>query len=353
MKRSARINIDLDALTHNLSIVSNTAPRSKIIAVIKANAYGHGMLPIARHLENKVHALAVACVDEALLLRDAGITADLVILQGFHDTQQLEQCLQFKLQPVCHQQWQLDLFKSVDSEQVIDVWLKVDTGMNRLGLPVQRAMSAWHELQKLASVNNIRIMSHFACADELQSDMNNQQLAIFRQITAQVTAEASMANSAAIMTLSDAHFDWVRPGIMLYGVSPFAEPDPLLNLKPVMTVSSHLIAIKEIRQGDSVGYGCSWTAPQDGLIGVVAIGYGDGYPRHAANGTPVLVNNQRCAVVGRVSMDMITVDLSGLKDQAKVGDQVVLWGDGLGVEEIAQHADTIPYELLCAMGREQ
>lgn len=354
MQRSARINIDLDALTHNLSVVRQHSNNAKIIAVIKANAYGHGMLAIAKHLENKVDALAVACVSEALHLRNSGIDSAIVVLQGFHDQQQLDQCFDLNLEPVCHQAWQVDLLTQQSANKQLNCWLKVDSGMHRLGIHASDVVALSQKLSGSSAVNYVRLMTHFACADDSDSPLNQTQLDAFNKCRENLEFEISMANSAAILSIPESIGDWVRPGLMLYGASPFSEKAAsTFSLKPVMTLTSHIIAINSLSAGESIGYGRSWTCTRDSEIAVVAIGYGDGYPRHAESGTPVIINGQRCHLVGRVSMDMITVDITDLDSRAEIGDEVVLWGEQLDISEIASYSSTIAYELLCNVGKDQ
>jgi len=354
MKRSARIDINLEALAHNLSVVRSYSQSAKIIAVIKANAYGHGMLSVARHLQGKVEGLAVACIEEAKLLREKGIDCRLVVLQGFHNEQQLQQCLVLNLEPVCHQHWQADLLAQHTSATRITVWLKIDTGMNRLGIAVNESAGLQKKLQSLSIVNELILMTHFANADDKTATSNQLQLNAFNGLLGGSDLEASMSNSAAILSIPESIKDWVRPGLMLYGVSPFLDqPAADLGLRPVMILKSHIIAIKTVAAGESIGYGSRWTSQRESQIAVVAIGYGDGYPRHAGNGTPVMINDQVCPLVGRVSMDMITVDVTDLENPIAIGDDVQLWGDGIDVAEVATHSSTIAYELLCNTGKEQ
>ena len=354
MKRSASIELDFEALMHNLSVVRQYSAQAKVIAVIKANAYGHGMLAVAHQLEDKVDALAVACVDEAILLRKNKIAADIIVLQGFHNQRQLAQCFEFNLQPVCHQAWQIDYLNDFQCKTQISCWLKLDTGMHRLGLEAEQMNSHVEQLTRLDSIKEVRMMSHFANADELDSALNSLQLNRFHEAQSDLNLETSLANSAAIMSMPEAIMDWVRPGIMLYGVSPFiTKPSSEFGLKPVMTLKSHIIAIKSLSACESLGYGSCWTSDRDSQIAVVAIGYGDGYPRHAKNGTPVLIGGQRCDLVGRVSMDMITVDITDLDHTVRIGDEAVLWGASLDVNEVASNSSTIAYELLCNTGRDQ
>ena len=353
MKRGACVEIDLDALTHNLSVVRQFSSKAKIIAVIKANAYGHGMLSVARHLADKVDAMAVACVDEAKVLRDNAIQTDIVILQGFHNQYQLDECIKLGLQPVCHQKWQIDLLLENQSAIQLKVWLKVDTGMHRLGISSDEAKLEFERLNESVKVKEVCLMSHFANADEKNNISNTRQLHEFEQCSSTLKTETSLANSAALLTLPASIKDWVRPGIMLYGASPFRDKSSAdFNLKPVMSLSSNVIAITQLVAGQSIGYGSTWTCQRDTQIAVVAIGYGDGYPRHAKNGIPVIINGHRCPLAGRVSMDMITVDITDLTEQVKIGDTVTLWGQELPVEEIANSSSTIAYELLCNTGKD-
>lgn len=352
MKRSSRLEINLNALAHNLSVVRQYSNDAKIIAVIKANAYGHGMLAVANHFADKVDALAVACVSEAQALRDNGIDSAIVVLQGFHNQSQLDLCFKLDLEPVCHQRWQIDLLTQYQSKKQLRCWLKLDSGMHRLGVSMRDAQSCAQQLLDSVVVKEFRLMTHFASADEENAVLNQQQLDEFNAYHADLNLEASMANSAAILSLSDSIKDWVRPGLMLYGVSPF--PDKAASafgLKPVMTLKSYVVAINQLAADQSVGYGSCWTSARDSQIAVVAIGYGDGYPRHASNGTPVLINGERYPLVGRVSMDTITVDITDSEGAIKIGDEVVLWGEQLNVGDVAQFSTTIAYELLCNIGR--
>jgi alanine racemase len=341
--------INLSACRHNLSVAKQASPDSKLIAVIKANAYGHGMVNIAKSLD-EADAFAVARTAEAIELRKAGITKSIILLEGFTSANEVEQAREYQLECVIHHETQIQLLENTDGEP-ITVWVKIDSGMHRLGFNPEDAANIFNRLEKIASVNHpVKLMTHLANADDKHDEKSLKQVDLFyKSIEGLSVDETSIANSAGILGWPQSHATWNRPGIMLYGVSPFiyskAEDN---NLKPVMTLSSQLISIKKINKGETVGYGGTYTCDKDMTIGVVAIGYGDGYPRHAKTGTPVLVNNQRCNLVGRVSMDMICVDLSE-QDDAQVGNPVVLWGEGLPVEEIAECSETIAYELLCGV----
>ena len=350
MKRTACLSFDFEALKHNLDIVRQSCKNSRIMAVIKADAYGHGMLQVADRL-GSVDAVAVACVDEAVALREHGYQNTIVVLQGFQQIQQLQQCVELGLDPVIHQLWQINLLDELDtSRPALSVWLKLDTGMHRLGISPDLAEQAWQRLQHCQSVDQLHLMSHLANADVPANPYNQQQHDLFDHWVRKTELDASLANSAAILTNPQSHYDWVRPGLMLYGVSPIeGQIHDQYNLQPVMRLSTRLIAIQQLKKGQTVGYGGNWVCPEDMMIGVAAIGYGDGYPRHATNGTPVWISGRRCQLVGRVSMDMITIDLSK-HEQAMVGDEVVLWGPELAVEEVAESSGTIAYELLCHAG---
>lgn len=341
--------INLSACRHNLSRAKKSSPDSKVIAVIKANAYGHGMLEIARALK-EADAFAVARIAEGMALRQAGITKPIVLLEGFTSENELRLASKNQLECIVHHESQLQLLEQTKGNP-ITVWLKVDTGMHRLGFSPDEVKTISQRLEQIDTVNHpIKFMTHLANADDKHDEKTLNQVNTFYKSIEDITVEeTSIANSAGILGWPQTHTSWNRPGIMLYGVSPFINSvADELNLKPVMTLSSSLIAIKQLKKGDAIGYSGSYVCEKDMSIGVVAIGYGDGYPRHAKTGTPVLVNNKRCALVGRVSMDMICIDL-GEQANAKVNDPVTLWGEGLAVEEIAECADTIAYELLCGV----
>ena len=350
MSRATEALIDLQALEANLHTVRHHAPASRILAVVKADGYGHGLLRTARALVD-ADAFGVSCMEEARLLREGGVEAPVVLLEGFFERDEVSEAADLALIPVIHHPWQLAALESARPGRPLTVILKIDTGMHRLGFPPEEAAAAHARLQACAVVEEIQLMTHLACADQRDSDATLRQLDVFAEATAGLAGARSIANSAAILQWPASHGDWVRPGLMLYGASPFEDTvgrDE--GLPPVMTLRSRLISVRHCRRGDAVGYGGAWQCPCDMPVGVVAAGYGDGYPRSAAPGTPVLVNGQRTPLVGRVSMDMLCVDL---RDQphARVGDEVELWGASLPVEEVARCAGTIPYELLCGVTR--
>ena len=347
--------LNLDAVQHNLQTVRSYAPHAKVMAVIKANGYGHGLLRIAGALQN-ADGFAVARVDEGIRLRKAGIKTRIAVLEGFTCAEELDELVAFQLDAVVHSFTQLEIFESRSEQGQIAIWLKLDTGMNRLGFKPKEVNAVFQRLRSCSIIREpINLMTHLANADDKEDATTLKQISLFNETVGSIVPklelgnERSIANSAGILAWKDALTDWVRPGVMLYGISPF--PDSAgeqLGLKPIMSLYSRLIAVKPIAAGDKVGYSGTWVCAKPTMLGVVAIGYGDGYPRYAKAGTPVLVNGQRVPLIGRVSMDMITVDL-GTQPDAKPGDPVMLWGDGLAVEEIALCADTIPYTLVCGV----
>lgn len=348
MTRPARALIDAQALRHNLDRVRQSAPQSRIMAVVKANGYGHGLAYVARNLL-QAQTFAVASLEEAVVLRNAGVAHPICLLEGFFDEDELAQLNHYRFNPVIHHESQLALLERGRGTNPIDVWLKVDTGMHRIGFDAKVARAVLERFESYAFIDRIRLMSHLATADDTTDPATSAQIDRFNDVAAGLELERSLANSAGVLAWPASHFDWVRPGIMLYGASPLLGRSAAeLGLEPVMTLTSRLIAVNPQRKGERIGYGGDWACPEDMPVGVVAMGYGDGYPRHAPSGTPVLVNEQRVPLIGRVSMDMITVDLRS-QSHAKVGDPVVLWGRGLPVEEVAESAGTIGYELLAGM----
>lgn len=338
--------IDISALQHNLQQVKKIAPNSSIMAMVKANAYGHGLLCVAEHLST-VDAFGVATIEEAISLRISGIEKPIVIMSGFTNQDELNVMVAKQFTAVVHSAEQLALLRNTSLPSPLTVWLKLDSGMHRLGFLPEEFSAAYAQLSDSPNIKKpIGFFTHLACSDEPDNPHTLEQIAVFQK-NIQWPGPRSLACSAALIAWPEARADWIRPGIMLYGVSPFKNrTGSSLNLKPVMTLTSRLLAIKQLRKGDSVGYGATWVCPENTRIGIVSIGYGDGYPRQARQGTPVLVNGKRCALIGRVSMDLISVDLSEQPD-ARMGDKVILWGADLPVEEIASCADTIAYELLC------
>ncbi len=353
MSNSVQAEIDLAAVRNNLRQVRKLAPTSRILAMVKADAYGHGMVRVAAtHALEGADAFGVASFEEAMVLRSAGINEPIVIMSRFDRAEQLSLCGPNNFAVVVHQPYQVKIIENNPLKQPLCIWLKLEIGMNRLGLLPEQFVDAWQRLQKISWVKKpLILMSHFACADEPEHPLTNQQIKVFKELTDHLPGPKSLSNSAAICSRPEVAYDWVRPGIMLYGASPIKNKTASeLGLEPVMTFKSRLISIKPTRKGETVGYGATQKCPEDILLGVAAVGYGDGYPRHACTGTPVLVNGKRCRLFGRVSMDMIALDLRATPD-AKVGDSVILWGKGLPAEEIADSAETITYELFCHVNR--
>lgn len=349
MSRPAKVTIDLAAARHNLQIIKQYAPQAQILAVLKANAYGHGMENVAHALQ-AADGFGVCCLEEALELREFGIKKPILLMEGFFHADEIPLIAKHDLQTVIHHWLQIIELKKSKIKKPLKIWLKLDSGMHRLGFLPEEYQQVYTELMASSKIEKpIVLMSHFSSSDELKNPLTTMQHECFISVTQSMIGERSLANSAAILAWPTTHNDWVRPGIMLYGISPFSNQTGLdFKLKPVMTLSSELIAIHALRKGDPVGYGAIWRCPEDMLVGVVGMGYGDGYPRNAEMGTPVLVNNKIVPLAGRVSMDMLTVDLRTQPD-AKVGDPVVLWGEGLPVEKIAAYSRTIAYELVCGI----
>lgn len=351
MARPAQASLDLSALRHNVSHARTLAPHSKMMAVVKANAYGHGAAIIAAAIEEKVDALAVACIEEAMELRGAGITVPILLLQGVFEPDELITASENDLWLMIENEWQLSSLEQAKLASKVHCWLKIDTGMHRLGIDPADLEGFMARLSGCMNSHTDTVLcTHFASADNLHSDQTAQQLADFKRACKPYPSHLSAANSPALLGWPETHLDWVRPGYMLYGNSPFGqESHPSTEaLRPVMTLSSGVISISQVATGEAVGYASTWIAERASVIATVTIGYGDGYPRNAKNGTPVLVNGQRARLVGRVSMDMITIDITDLKN-VSIGDTVTLWGEGLPVAEVAHWSDTIGYELTTRM----
>jgi alanine racemase len=347
MARPIQARIDLSALENNLQ-VARQATTSRLMSVIKADGYGHGLLHAAEALA-ATDGYALLDIQDAVRLREAGFRQTILLLEGFFGTEDLASVAEFDFTCVIHSAWQLAMLDAYPGSGKLDVWLKVNSGMNRLGFAPQQVAQTMEQLRRHRAARDITLMTHFANADDARGVA--EPLALFNDLAASHRVARSLANSAALLRYPATHADWVRPGIMLYGASPFSEVSAQqLGLKPAMTLSSRIIATQELRAGDEVGYGALFRAEHAMRIGIVACGYADGYPRHAPNGTPILVDGQRARTLGRVSMDMLYVDLSTLP-QADVGSRVVLWGAGLPIEEVARAAGTVSYELMCALSK--
>ena len=353
MTRPARVTVDLDALRHNLQRVRALAPGSRVMAIIKADAYGHGIERAAKALSS-ADAFGVSCLEEAQRLRESGVLLPIVLLEGPFSGTELDEIARLNLDIVIHCPEQLALLEKSKLSPPLGAWLKLDSGMHRLGFDPADVQPAWQRLRACGAVRApIRLMTHLARAGNPGDAMTALQLQRFAEICAGLPGERSIANSAAILSCPESHAQWVRPGLMLYGVSPLLSGRGAdYGLRPVMGLHSELISVRQVRAGECVGYGASWSCPEDMPIGVVAAGYGDGFPRHARSGTPILVGGARCAIIGFPSMDMLTVDLRAAP-AAQVGTAVELWGANLPIEDIAAHSGTVPYELLCGVHRQR
>ncbi len=348
MTRPIRATIDLSALRSNFAVARHHADGAKLWAVIKANAYGHGMLRAAGTLANLADGFCLLDIVDAIALREAGMNKPILLLEGFFSAEELPLFAEYRLTPVLHDLTQVEALLSMALPSRLPVYLKLNTGMNRLGFSAEEFQPVLNALADAPQVSTITLMTHFADADKEGGVA--AQMERFRSVTVGCLQPVSLANSAALLLSPETRTGWARPGIMLYGSSPFPEHASAesLGLRPVMTLTSELIATRELQPGDRVGYGGLFVAEQAMRLGIVACGYGDGYPRHAPTGTPVLVDGKRSRTLGRVSMDMIVVDLTGVP-QAGVGTPVVLWGTGLPIDEVSAAAETVSYELLCAV----
>lgn len=346
MPRSTVARIDLEALRYNYRKAVDLAGGANAMAVIKADGYGHGIRDVARALKDEASKFAVACIEEAIAIREAGVSVPVVLLQGPHSPEDVETSARENFELVIHSDHQLPWL--AEAAEVPVLWIKVNTGMNRLGFSPEQLDGVMASLSGSGTASRVTgFVTHFACADDATSNRTAEQTDCFVRATAPwPELSRSLANSAAHFRGEQPMYDWTRPGIMLYGGSPMiGRVGPDLGLRPVMTLEAKLTSVRTLKAGESVGYGGSWTAPGDTRMGIVAAGYGDGYPRHAGTDTPAWVNGQRIRLIGRVSMDMLAVDLTAAPD-AKPGDTVELWGRHVSVDEIAQHAGTIGYELL-------
>jgi alanine racemase len=358
LTRLIRAVIDTAALRHNLGTIRAYAPGAKVMAVVKANAYGHGLVNTALALAD-ADAFAVARLEEGIALRSAGVRAPIVLLEGVFSAEQLAEAAHQRFELVVHDPLQIKLLEAHRGAERFVLWIKMDTGMNRLGFRPEAFADAHARLaaSKVAALE-LRAMTHLARADELEQTMTREQVAAFERtlaaaglLTAGERITTSIGNSAGVLGWPAAHGNWIRPGLALYGVSPFAgETAYSHGLKPVMTLETTVLTVRTVRRGETVGYAGTWRAERDSRIAILAAGYGDGLPRHLENGTPVLIGAARYDLVGRVSMDMIAVDVTNGPEVA-TGRKAVVWGDGLPVEEVAGHADTIPYELLCGVSQ--
>ncbi len=353
--RPARALIDLEALRHNYRLARELTG-ARALAVIKADAYGHGAVPCAQALQNEADGFAVAAIEEALSLRAAGITAPILLLEGFFEADELELIAEHDFWCVVHAPWQIEAIERCRISKPLQFWLKLDSGMHRVGFFPEHYQDAYRRLQASGKASKIVLMTHFSRADELENPRSEEQMAAFAHARHGLQAEVSLYNSPAILGWSSRFpalqsTDWVRSGLMLYGASPFETPhDHATRLQPVMTLESKIISLRELPAGEPIGYGARYVTEQPTRVGVVAMGYADGYPRHAPSGTPVTIDGHPSRLIGRVSMDMLTVDLTHLP-QAGVGSRVELWGKQVLASDVAAAAGTIPYQIFCNLRR--
>ena len=349
MPRPLVATIHLAAMQHNLSVAKLRAPGAKTWAVVKANAYGHGLERGMRAF-SAADGLALVETEGAVRLREMGWQKPILLLEGFFDSSDLPVCAAHGIQFAVHCDEQIDMLEKASLSAPVDVHLKLNSGMNRLGFTPETFKPAYARLRAISAVRGITLMTHFANAD----DAGNaglplpEQVKRFEQAAAGLPGERSLCNSAAVLMQPELAANWVRPGIMLYGGTPGGQSADAFGLKPAMTLASEIIGIQHIPAGEAVGYGSRFIARKPMTIGVVACGYADGYPRHATDGTPIMVDGHRTVLAGRVSMDMITVDLTDVPG-AHVGSKVELWGNALPIDEVAAAAGTIGYELMCAL----
>lgn len=348
--RPARARIHLDALRHNYRLARKLGGH-RALAVVKADAYGHGAVRCAQALGAEADGFAVACIEEALELRGAGIRAPILLLEGFFDAAELALIDAHDLWCVVEADWQVEALAQAKLQHPIDVWLLLDSGMHRLGFAPAAWQAAALRLRSLPQVREVVAMTHFARADELDCARTNEQLSVFRDANSALTLPVSVSNSAAVLGWPGADGAWVRPGLMLYGPNPFGAPHPLADqLRPVMTLESAVISVRGIGIGEPVGYGAHFVARRPTRVGIVALGYADGYPQLAPNGTPVAIDGRPGELIGRVSMDMLAVDLTD-HPAAGLGSRVELWGTQVPVTEVARHANRTAYDLLCGVKR--
>ena len=345
MARRCTASINLNAIKKNYLYAKSLSPNAKAIAIVKANAYGHGAIEVAGHLEDCADCYGVACTEEAIELRNSGIDkTPILLMEGVFEVSELKLIEKYNLIiTVCNSK-QLGWLLDNTFNKPVDVFVKYDSGMGRLGFQGEEFINAINLLEENEKIGQITLMTHFSSADDLNSTSTNEQISNFDKTLYSKKYSTSLANSAAIMSWSESHREYTRPGIMLYGSSPFPEKNFLNKLTPAMTLSSVLISIKSFKAGQSIGYGCRYICKKDTLIGVVAIGYADGYPRSAEDGTPVYINGVKSKIAGRVSMDMITIDLTGVPNP-QIGDCVELFGENISIDEVAEHCSTISYEI--------
>ncbi len=342
--------IDLSAIQHNLAQVRRLAPNSRVMAAVKADGYGHGAVPVSRALEDAgVDTLAVACMEEAQVLLEAHVKAPIALLEGVISSDEAALAAYENLQVVVHDFWQIELLEAMPAASNIALWFKLDTGMHRLGFPLDAVPRLCEVLARHPRWRFQGWITHLARADETDSNATSEQIHAFDEALVGVPGPRSIANSAGLLAWPEARREWVRPGLVLYGASPMPDKSAEdLGFRPALQLASRLLAVRTYEAGSCIGYGAAYVCPERMSVGVVAVGYADGVPRCLHNGTPVKVRGLRAPLIGRVSMDMISIDLRGIPD-AQVGDSVLIWGESLPAEEIARYAGTIAYELFCGL----
>jgi alanine racemase len=335
-------------LRHNIAVIKDKAPKSKVMAMLKANAYGHGIRSTAMRIDNLIDFIGVARIDEAIALRKVGIKSPICIMQGIFSQEDAIICSCNNFEVVIHDWTQLHSL-DVNLPRKLNVWLKVDTGMGRLGFNVEEAMVVFSRLRSLNSIDTITLTSHFACADDIDHPLNKVQMERFSKLAGDFPGPKSLANSAGIFNFPQSHYDVVRPGIAIYGISPVKDKvGSDLNLKPVMNLMAKVISVRDVKAGTKIGYGARFTAQSNIRLATVGIGYGDGYPRSAADGTKVLIKNTLCSIVGKVSMDMITVNTVNRTD-IECCDVAQLWGSCLPLEITSRTTNNSPYDILTSV----
>ncbi|HBV39095.1 MAG TPA: alanine racemase [Erwinia sp.] len=347
MSRPIVATLDTSALRHNLAVVRQAAPRSHVWSVVKANAYGHGIARVWQSL-SETDGFALLNLEEAIMLRESGWNKPILLLEGFFHPDELPILDRYRLTTSVHSNWQIQALAKAKLSAPLDIYLKMNSGMNRLGFQPSLVQQVWQKLKTLPNVGELTLMAHFAEAES--NEGITEPMRRINQAAEGLDCPRSLANSAATLWHDDTHYDWVRPGIILYGASPSGDWQDVASsgLRPAMTLSGEIIAVQSLRHGDAVGYGARYRASDEQRIGIVACGYADGYPRHAPTGTPVWVDGVRTQLVGAVSMDMITVDLTPCQ-QAGIGSQVEMWGNNIKIDEVAKAAGTVGYELMCAL----
>ncbi len=347
MSRSAIAILSTENLLHNLTVLKKAAPRSKVIAMVKANAYGHGLRSVSIRLDPYIDMLGVASLDEALALRKIGVKVPILLAEGVFEPSELSVAASENCHVVFHHETQLEWLEKSTLPLPLQAWIKINTGMGRLGFNLEQAYTYYNRLASNPQIQKpLRMISHFACADEKDNPLNTTQIKNFKALTRSLQTEFSFCNSAAIFNFPACHYEFIRPGLALYGVSPLKGIyASALNLKPVMTLQTRLISIQKMPKDAYVGYNARYQCPEEMPVGIVAFGYGDGYPLTAQDGTPVLINQKICTLIGRVSMDMMALDLRNCPT-AQIGDLVTLWGEGLPIEEVAEHTSNISWDML-------